>query len=266
MKNKILPLILISFGMASCSGSMNNENISLKEEAQGYSYVEYLLCDYGPDASKESIGNMVSEWNGVIDSLETTVSNSVGLFPREERDFFDMIWVLIWDSKEKKERGWKEWIEGPAEEWAKKTNSILSCGAATNGTVRNYAFDVSSYRTASQDPEPGGVTGFTYCSYTEDYGKAELLTSLNEFNGWLDALGTPEDGSTYFYTIQEPLFERPIEGSDLIYDYAFHHFWDSEESRNIGSNLFAQTVPVDPDIVTPDCSEMFLYDSYPFRY
>ena len=198
--------------------------------------------------------------------LETTVSNSVGLFPREERDFFDMIWVLIWDSKEKRERGWKEWIEGPAEEWVKKTNSILSCGAATNGTVRNYAFDVSSYRTVSQDPEPGGVTGFTYCTYTEDYGKAELLKSLNEFNGWLDGFDTPEGGSTYFYTIQEPLFERPIEGSDLTYDYAFHHFWDSEESRNIGSNLFAQTVPVDPDIVTPDCSEMFLYDSYPFRY
>ena len=111
------------------------------------------------------------------------------------------------------------------------------------------------------------MAGFAFCSYTESFGPEELLENITTYNGWLDsAQESLGGGSPYFYTIHEPDFETPIPGSSIgSYDYAFHHFWDSEESREQGAALFAETAPA-PQGPQPDCvEEMYLFDTYPFR-
>ena len=87
------------------------------------------------------------------------------------------------------------------------------------------------------------------------------------FNQWLDAaVEAAGTASPYFYTIHEPNFETPIPGSTAgSYDYAFHQFWDSEESRLQGLAMFEQTAPA-PEGPQPDCiQESFLFESLPLR-
>tara|TARA_Y100001970_G_scaffold98563_1_gene123893 strand:+ start:39944 stop:40756 length:813 start_codon:yes stop_codon:yes gene_type:complete len=266
MKIRILVLFTFLTLVASCSDKA--EIVSIYNQADDTGYVEYLWCKNGPDFSQESFSAMLSEWNQILDGLETTVTMSVGLVPRTPTDLYDGIWVLVWDSKAQSEKGWKEWLDGPAESWTENTSSILACGASDNGEVLNYGFDVSSFRSATAaDSEPGGVAGFAFCSYTDSFGPKELLENIATYNSWLgsaeEAAGT---GSPYFYTIHEPDFETPIPGTSVgSYDYAFHHFWDSEESRLQGAALFAQTAPA-PQGPQPDCiEEMILFDTYPFR-
>ena len=105
-----------------------------------------------------------------------------------------------------------------------------------------------------------------FCSYTDSFGEAELLDGLDTYNNWLNAAQESSgSGSPYFYTIHVPDFETPIAGSSVgPYDYAFHHFWDSEESRELGNRMFAETAP-SVEGPQPDCSEMLLFDSSPFR-
>ena len=265
-RNNFSIIFLLSIFVVSCSGSVEKE--SIYENADNTAYVEYLWCKNGPDMSQEAFTSMISEWNEILDGLETAVPMSVGLVPRTETDLYDGMWVLVWESKAQSEKGWDEWLAGPAEAWTEKTSSILSCGASDNGEELNYAFNVSSFRVAgAQDSEPGGVAGFAFCSYNESFGSNELLASIETYNGWLDAAqeaaGT---ASPYFYTIHEPDFETPIPGTSTgSYDYAFHHFWESEDSRQLGAALFADTAPA-PQGPQPDCGDdMFLFDTYPFR-
>ena len=268
MKVKIISLVAILFLITSCSGSDVSKEIKITDAAENTAYVEYLWCKNGPDMSEEAFGAMIQDWNGILDGMETTVTMSVGLVPRTATDLYDGMWVLVWESKEQSEKGWKEWLDGPAESWTEKTSSILACGASDTGDVLYYGFNVSSFRAATaQDDEPGGVAGFAFCSYTESFGPNELLENITAYNGWLDsAQEATGNSSPYFYTIHEPDFETPIPGSSVgSYDYAFHHFWSSEETREQGAALFAETAPA-PQGPQPDCNpEMFLFDTYPFR-
>ena len=74
---------------------------------------------------------------------------------------------------------------------------------------------VSNFRPAqTQDPEPGGVVGFNFCSYTDSFGPGELIAANGIYNQWLDAAVEAAGTETpYFYTIHEPNFETPIPGS-----------------------------------------------------
>jgi hypothetical protein len=263
-KKNVFALLIATF-LISCSGT--KEETSLSDSAMNTGYVEYLFCDFGPEMSEETFSQMLIEWNEILDGLEVAVPMSVGLVPRTETDLYDGMWTLVWESEEQAKIGWEEWVAGPAESWTEETSEIISCGASDNGEEANYAFDVNVFRSASAaDSEPGGVVGFMFCSYSEEFGEAELTTGLETFNGWLNA-GEEASGSTtpYFYTIHVPTFETPIPGSSTgSYDYAFHQFWDSEESREEGARLFAETAPA-VDGPQPDCSQEILFDSIPFR-
>ena len=267
MKLKIITLAALISLVASCSGSDQSKEIKISDAAETTAYVEYLFCKNGPDMSQESFATMISEWNTIQDGMENPVPMSVGLVPRTETDLYDGMWVLVWQSKEQSEKGWEEWLAGPAEAWIEKTSSILSC-VDSNGDAINYSFNVSNFRPAqAQDAEPGGVVGFNFCSYNDSFGPGELIAANGIYNQWLDAAVEAAGTSTpYFYTIHEPNFETPIPGSSAgSYDYAFHHFWDSEESRVQGLAMFEQTAPA-PQGPQPDCiQEPFLFDSYPFR-
>ena len=264
-KNKILGSFLAAFLAYSCSES--TQEVDLSDSAINTGYVEYLFCDFGPDMSQESFSEMLVEWNEILDGLAIAVPMSVGLVPRTETDLYDGMWTLVWQSKEQAKAGWDEWIAGPAASWTDSTSSIISCGASDNGEEANYGFDVNVYIAATEpDSEPGGVVGFMFCSFTDSFGKADLVAGLETFNSWID---TGQEmagiGSPYFYTIHLPDFETPIPGSSIgSYDYAFHQFWDSEESRELGAKLFEETAP-EIDGPQPDCSEMLLFDSVPFR-
>lgn len=264
-KNKILAFVLISIFAISCAEEKSE--IDIAESALDTAYVEYLFCDFGPDISEESFAELLIEWNDILDGLETAVPMSVGLVPRTETDLYDGLWTLVWESKEQANAGWKEWIEGPAAAWTEKTSNIISCGASDNGEEANYGFDVNVYRLATAlDTEPGGVVGFMFCSYTDSFSEAELLDGLEIFNGWLNtAQESSGSGSPYFYTIHVPDFETPIAGSSVgSYDYAFHQFWESEESRELGSRMFEETAPA-TEGPQADCTEMQLFDASPFR-
>ena len=265
-KKNLLFIFSLSIFVVSCSGPVGKESIF--ENAENNAYVEYLWCKNGPDMSQGAFTQMISEWNEILDGLETAVPMSVGLVPRTETDLYDGMWVLVWESKAQSEKGWQEWLDGPADNWTEKTSSILACGASDDGDELNYAFNVSSFRAASSpDSEPGGVAGFAFCSYNDSFGSKELLASVDIYNDWLDAAQEAAgSGSPYFYTIHEPDFETPIPGTTTgSYDYAFHHFWESEDSRQLGSALFADTAPA-PQGPQPYCGDdMFLFDTYPFR-
>ena len=67
--------VIVALTISSCSDMDNSETLASK--AQNSYYVEYLMCDFGPDASPEAMGTMISEWNETIDTLETAVPYSV---------------------------------------------------------------------------------------------------------------------------------------------------------------------------------------------
>ena len=267
MKVKIISFAAILFLLASCSGSDEAKEIQITDAAANTAYVEYLWCKNGPAMSEENFNGMIGYWNDIQDGMENPVPMSVGLVPRTETDLYDGMWVLVWESKEQSQKGWKEWLDGPAEDFIENTSSILSC-VDSEGEAINYGFDVSSFRAATaEDSEPGGVAGFAFCSYTGSYSPEDLLEDISEYNAWLDsAQEAAGSGSPYFYTIHEPNFETPIPGSSVgSYDYAFHHFWDSEDTRIQGLALFAETSPA-PEGPQPDCAEeMYLLDTYPLR-
>ena len=268
MKNKQVALIAIflSFVLVSCTGQETKQTI--KGSAVSDVYVEYLFCDYGPDMSDESFDGLLKDWNKLLDDLgPNSVPRSVGLAPRIKTDLYDGLWVLVWPSKEASLIGWQEWVDGPAADWTEKTSSIISCGASTNGQVENYGFDVSFLRAPNViDEEPGGVVGFNFCRYTEDFKEEQLVSSSQGYNQWLDAASAATDRESYWYSIHVPDFETPIPGSTAgAYDYAFHHVWDSEETRVAGVALFASTAPAASG-PQADCNpEMALYDSMIFR-
>jgi len=265
MKFKIITLIAGIYLLASCSGS--DQGIKLSDSAENTAYVEYLFCKNGPAMSQENFTGMIDYWNDIQDGMQNPVPMSVALQPRTATDLYDGMWVLVWESKEQSTKGWEEWLAGPAEDFIEKTSSILSC-VDSNGDAVNYSFNVSSFRAAqAQDTEPGGVVGFNFCSYTDSFGPNELLEGNAVFNQWLDAaVEAAGTASPYFYTIHEPNFETPIPGSTAgSYDYAFHQFWDSEESRLQGLAMFEQTAPA-PEGPQPDCiQEPFLFESLPLR-
>ena len=94
-------------------------------------------------------------------------------------------------------------------------------------------------------------------------GTVDVIDPIAAMDAAVEAAGT---ASPYFYTIHEPNFETPIPGSTAgSYDYAFHQFWDSEESRLQGLAMFEQTAPA-PEGPQPDCiQESFLFESLPLR-
>ena len=113
------------------------------------------------------------------------------------------------------------------------------------------------------DQEPPGVTGFSFCTYTPSITEQDLLNSLDMYNAWLDQVTEGAEPSAYFYNIHVPRFETPIEGSQAgAYDYAYLHFWESEESRQQGTALFESGGQANAD---NPCTEIFLYDSYLYR-
>lgn len=255
--------IFVALVMTSCSDMDKSETLASK--ASNAYYVEYLMCDFGPDASPETMGTMIGEWNETLETLETAVPYSVGLVPQFETDLMGMLWVLVWPSQEMSEVGWKEWAEGPADAWTKKVSPIIDCGSVSEGTIRSYAFDVYSFWSAKAvDQEPPGVTGFSYCTYTPTLTEQDLLNGLDTYNSWLDLVNEGvEEPSAYFYNIHVPRFETPIEGSQAgAYDYVYLHSWESEELRQQGSALFESSGSANVD---NPCTEIFLYDSYPFR-
>jgi hypothetical protein len=268
MKNKNITLIAIflSFVLVSCSEEQTKQTV--EGSAVGGVYAEYLFCDFGPDMSDESFAGLLTDWNKILDDLgPNSVPRSAGLVPRVETDLFDGLWVLVWPSKEASLIGWQEWVDGPAADWTEKTSSIISCGASSNGVAQNYGFDVSFLRAPNVvDEIPGGVVGFNFCSYTKDFQEEQLVASSQEYNQWLDAGSETVGRDSYWYSIQVPDFDTPIPGSTAgAYDYAFHHVWDSEESREAGVALFASTAPA-VEGPQPDCNpEMALYDSMMFR-
>ena len=265
MKNitQVVVALIVALALTSCSDMDNSETLASK--AQNSYYVEYLMCDFGPDASPEAMGTMISEWNETIDTLETAVPYSVGLVPQFETDLMGMLWVLVWPSEEMSVTGWKEWAEGPADAWAEKVKPVIDCGSVNDDSVRSYAFDVYSFWTPKAvDQEPPSVAGFSYCSYTPAITEQVLLTNLDAYNGWLDLVTEGVDQpSAYFYNVHVPRFETPIEGSQAgAYDYVYLHSWESEEARQQGSALFESSGSANAD---NPCTEVFLYDSYPFR-
>ena len=255
--------LLVTLVITSCSDMSKNETLASK--ASNSFYVEYLMCDFGPDASPETFVPMISEWNDTLDTLETAVPYSVGLVPQFETELMEMLWVLVWPSQEMSEAGWKEWIEGPADAWTEKVRPIVDCGSAAEGTIRNYAFDVYSFWSPKAfDQEPPGITGFSFCTYSPTNTEQVLLDGIDSYNSWLDLVTEGVDQpSAYFYNIHVPRFETPIEGSQAgAYDYAYLHFWESEEVRQQGSALFESSGSANAD---NPCTEIMLYDSYPYR-
>ena len=258
----VLALLMASF-ITSCSDMDNSETLASK--ASNTYYVEYLMCDFGPETSPEAMGTMITEWNEIQDTLETSVPYSVGLVPQFETDLMEILWVLVWPSQEMSEMGWKEWTEGPAEAWTKQVSPIIDCGSVSEGTVKNYSFDVHSFWSPKAvDQEPPGITGFSFCTYSPTNTEQVLLRGIDAYNSWLDLVTEGADQpSAYFYNIHVPRFETPIEGSQAgAYDYVYLHSWESEETRQQGSALFESSGQANAD---NPCTETFLYDSYPFR-
>ena len=68
-RNNFSIIFLLSIFVVSCSGSVEKE--SIYENADNTGYVEYLWCKNGPDMSQEAFTSMISEWNEILDGLET---------------------------------------------------------------------------------------------------------------------------------------------------------------------------------------------------
>ena len=62
-------------------------------------YYEYLWCNAGENFSQEKFAELTTNWNSVIDEMESPALAAFAYVPRDtEMDEFDGLWVLRWES------------------------------------------------------------------------------------------------------------------------------------------------------------------------
>ena len=139
-------------------------------------YVE-LCGTRGENFSQEALMEKVSLWNQMINAGEYEINRANLLFPRQENEDYDFIWVVLWPSVEARNAGWAYWAANDEAEWAEATEGVLSYreeDAFLFGLSRERAATVPNMTSVYENQ-------FSFCFYNEGKGDADFA----HFNGTL---------------------------------------------------------------------------------
>jgi hypothetical protein len=203
-------------------------------------YYEYLWCQQGEDYSQESMTELTTNWNAVIDGMGTPPLAAFGYMPRGwESEDFDGLWVLRWNSKADSAAGWAAYAAseaGVAHE--AKYTSVLACGNEVGADRFGFNTYIPQPMPATFTGEPGPyyLTNM-FCAMNEGKGPEDLRAAVGE--EYLPMLAAGADAnpeSSYWFSISAPDFEVNPEAP---MDFNWVNYWQTAEEGEAASAAFA---------------------------
>ena len=246
MKNTVLLLavMLLSVGCAKQDDMEMAEPVAAAPAVENGpdAYYEYLWCNEGEDFSQEKFAELTTNWNSVIDEMESPSLAAFAYVPRDvEVDEFDGLWVLRWESKSDSVEGWEAYAASEAAQAHEALYAaVLTCGNEVG--VNRFGFD--SYipqpmpATFTGEPGPYFLTN-TFCSFNEGKGPDDLRsTVMNQYLPMLSAGAEVNPQSSYWFMVGVPDFEERPAGS---YDFNWINYWQTVTEGEVSSAAFAES-------------------------
>lgn len=245
----LLAVMLFSVGCAKQDDVEMTEPVaadsSAEETAAGNgpdAYYEYLWCNAGEDFSEEKFAELTTNWNSVIDEMQSPALAAFAYVPRDvEVDEFDGLWVLRWESKSDSLEGWDAYANSEAAQAHEALYAtVLSCGDEVG--VNRFGFN--SYipqpmpATFTGEPGPYFLTN-TFCSFNEGKGPDDLRsTVMNKYLPMLSAGAEVNPQSSYWFMVGVPDFEERPAGP---YDFNWINYWQTLQEGEASSTAFANS-------------------------
>ena len=192
-------------------------------------YVEYVWHKEGENFSREALMEKVILWNQMIDAGEYEINRANLLFPRQETEDYDFVWVMLWPSVEARNAGWAYWAANDEAEWAEATAGVLSYREEDA-----FLFRLSRERTATV-PNTTSVyeNQFSFCFYNEGKGDADFAAFQMAHTDFVGAYETEKGPGSYAYVLLTPTFE-----TEQTPDFVWLDLWASAEEKADGLAYF----------------------------
>ena len=192
-------------------------------------YVEYVWHKEGENFSQEALMEKVILWNQMIDAGEYEINRANLLFPRQETEDYDFVWVMLWPSVEARNAGWAYWAANNEAEWAEATAGVLSYREEDA-----FLFRLSRERTATV-PNTTSVyeNQFSFCFYNEGKGDADFAAFQTAHTDFVGAYETEKGPGSYAYVLLTPTFE-----TEQTPDFVWLDLWASAEEKADGLAYF----------------------------
>ena len=191
--------------------------------------VDYIWNKVGSDVTDDQFADIVARWNARIDTGGYDMMGANILKPQFETDDYDVIWVLLWPSREARESAWAHWNANQEEEWTAELDGALSYDAENV-----YTFSPGAGRDSDVGATPEGgtfVPSFDFCNFNDGYDQA----SLDAFRTAYDASLDENPSSDYGYYIMEPQFENAKRLLSERADFVWLDLFTDEEAAQSGS-------------------------------
>jgi hypothetical protein len=230
----VLPLIIIS-----CSNSDPNVNKTdnVIEEKVSYNqvgeffYNEFMECKTGPDYSKDTLAQMMSEWREM--GLSTDLLGSWSYSPALQDSGLEeglLQWELQWTSKEAADSAWSDWQQDEdAQQWSDKYQSVLQCNEG-NRSPWTFIFPYDPEAFGEFDKAGYFASSFSACNFNEGKSNEDLKLSIALYSSWLDSL--EKNIGTYSYGLYFPAFQT----NEV--DFWFGNFHESFQTMEEGNLLW----------------------------
>ena len=252
MKKLIIFALTIGF-ITNCS--VENVETSDTDITQTY-YTEFMACKAGPDQNPETMTNMISEWQQLLEG--DSLVGSWGYAPAVETNSTgDTIWwELQWTSQEDANNAWGAWVQNEdALAWEEKYASVLECDGE-NRQLHDVAYPMAA-NTFGEYPDNGYFYAeILICEYNDGASKNDALGFLEGFNNAVNQGGYEETAYHYANYFQQ----------DNDDGFLWGNFTNSKESMDKANVAFEANVrdkmfPIFSEFAT--CGEVpDLYNGY----
>ena len=191
---KIILCILTAGFITNCA--VENPESTNTDLTQTY-FTEFMACKAGPDQSSETMTNMISEWQQLLEG--DSLVGSWGYAPAAETNSTgDTIWwELQWTSQEDANNSWEAWLQNKAASaWTEKYSSVLDCDGE-NRQSYDVAYPMAS-NAFGELPDSGYFFAEIHiCEYNNGASKDDALGFLSGFNNAVNKGGY--EGTSYHY-------------------------------------------------------------------
>jgi len=128
--NMIRPVIFsLSFLlMTACSEQQisTDSQTSGDQAEQSEPIIEYIWHKAGSEFSEAALAEAVERWNKLIDTGPYQITFANILTPLADSEDYDFVWVILWESMEARDKGWKFWKDNQETQWRAATSELLS--------------------------------------------------------------------------------------------------------------------------------------------
>tara|TARA_A100001035_G_C27731296_1_gene476872 strand:+ start:68 stop:940 length:873 start_codon:yes stop_codon:yes gene_type:complete len=237
--------VISLLAIAACSDSGPSSDSGQAELNQAPpepdAYYEYLWCKQGDNWSEQTMGALVSDWNGMLDGLENAPDASFGYAPDGwQDDNFDGLWVLRWASRDAMESGWADYASSGSQEKLNAAHpGVLECGAEQGVNRFGWFSYMPKDVPDTFDPSKPYYLTNQLCSFNDGKSREDLRAVVGQhFLPAVMEAAEVNPSTTYWFRVErndfDPLAEYPV-------DFNWVNFWQTKEEAELSSQTFAQS-------------------------